>query len=199
MRRVVMFNQVTPEGLFSDPEGGLGWVAQDEQLNRQNAAGLGQPGAMLFGRSTYQMFEAFWPHALGDPNTAPDPHHPGNASPEIRAMAVWINESEKLVFSRTLKSVTWKNSRLLPELDPAQVQALKEGQGSDIMIFGSGSIVSQLSAHRLIDEYQFVVSPLLLGRGRPLFQDLAASVPLELLEARSYPSGNVVLRYAPRR
>ncbi len=200
MRRIVMFNQVTPEGFFSSPSGALDWTVQDDELNRANASGLsGGPGAMLFGRRTYQLFENFWPKALDDEHTAPDPHRPGERSPELRTMAVWINESEKIVVSRTLKQATWKNTRLIPELVPARVEALKQEPGGDIMIFGSGSIVTQLTAYGLIDEYQFVVDPVLLGGGRSLFGDLPGRVSLDLLEARAYPSGNVVLRYAPRR
>ena len=196
MRRIVMFNHVTLEGFFSSPTGSLDWAVQDDELNRANAAGLSGPGAMLFGRRTYQMFESFWPHALDDAQTAPDPHHPGQRSPELRAMAVWINEAEKIVFSRTLKSVTWKNSRLLHEFDPRAIEAMKNQPGKDMIIFGSGSIVSQLTQHGLIDEYQFVVSPILLGSGRPLISEVSKSVRLHLLEARTFPSGNVMLRYA---
>ena len=199
MRRITMFNHVTPQGWFSTPTGSLDWAVQDDELNRANAAGLSGPGAMLFGRRTYQMFESFWPQALDDAETAPDPHHPGHRSPDLRAMAVWIDEAEKIVFSRTLKSVSWKNSRLVPELDPAAVEAIKAEPGSDIMIFGSGSIVTQLTPHGLIDEYHFIVDPLLLGAGRPLFGELPASVRLDLLEARPFPSGNVRLRYGLRR
>ncbi len=200
MRRIVMFNHITPEGFFSTPDGALDWAVQDEELTRDNASGLSRgPGAMLFGRRTYQMFESFWPKALDDGDTAPNPHRAGERSPDLRAMAVWINESEKIVFSRTLKQVTWKNSRLIPELVPARVEALKQEPGTDIMLFGSGSIVTQLTAHGLIDEYQFVVDPTLLGGGKALFGDLPGRVGLDLLEARAYPSGNVVLRYAPRR
>jgi len=66
----------------------------------------------------------------------------------------------------------------------------------DMMIFGSGSIVSQLTQHGLIDEYQLVVCPILLGSGRPLLSDVTKSLPLDLLEAKAYPSGDVLLRYA---
>ena len=199
MRRLIMFNHVTPEGFFCTPSGSLDWAVQDDELNRTNAAGLSGPGAMLFGRRTYQMFESFWPHVLDDAETAPDPHHAGRRSPELRAMAVWINEAEKIVFSRTLKSVAWTNSRLVPELDPAAVAAIKDEPGSDIMIFGSGSVVTQLTPHGLIDEYQFIIDPLLLGAGRPLFGSLPGSVRLDLLEAKPFPSGNVRLRYVPRK
>ena len=111
-------------------------------------------------------------------------------------MAVWIHEATKLVFSRTLKQVTWKNSRLLHELDPGEIETLKRQPGPDMMIFGSGSIASQLTQHGLIDEYQLVVSPILLGSGRSLISEVPRSQRLDLLEAKPYPSGNVKLRYA---
>ena len=112
-------------------------------------------------------------------------------------MATWINAATKIVFSRTRRDVTWHNSRLLHELDPRAVEAIKAEPGRDIMVFGSGSVVSQLAEHGLIDEYQLVVSPILLGDGRQLIRGLPRSVSLELLEAKAYPSGNVMLRYAP--
>jgi dihydrofolate reductase len=106
----------------------------------------------------------------------------------------------KLVFSRTLKEVTWRNSRLLHELDPREIEAMKKQRGKDMIIFGSGSIVSQLTQHGLIDEYQCVMCPIFLVGGRPLLSGVSKSVPLDLLEVRAYPSGDVMLRYAqPRR
>ena len=111
-------------------------------------------------------------------------------------MATFINEATKVVFSRTLQDVTWRNSRLLHELDPREIERMKEEPGKDMIMFGSGSIVSQLTECGLIDEYRFVVSPLILGDGRPLLGDVSRSLSLDLLEARAYPSGNVMLRYA---
>jgi dihydrofolate reductase len=93
--------------------------------------------------------------------------------------------------------VTWKNSKLLPELDRGRIEALKREPGSDILIFGSGSIVSQLSEERLIDEYQLVINRLLLGGGRSMITGLSKSVELALLGVEEYASGNVMLRYAP--
>lgn len=194
-RRIVMFNRVSADGYFTDANGKLDWVVQDEALNKAAAANLSGPGTMLVGRRTYDMFEAFWPHALDDSATAPDPHGPGR-SQEIRAMAVWINEATKLVLSRTRKSVTWKNSRLYHELDPREIEALKKQPGSDIMIFGSGSLVTQLTERGLIDEYQFVVNPILLGSGRPLLSGATVNAKLDHLESKAFPSGNVMIRYA---
>jgi dihydrofolate reductase len=110
-------------------------------------------------------------------------------------MATWINAATKLVVSRTRRTVTWRNSRLLPALDPRAIEALKREPGKTIMVFGSGSIVSQLTEHGLIDEYQLVVTPLLLGAGQPLFSGVTRRTRLSLVEARPYPTGNVLLRY----
>lgn len=196
MRRIVLFDRISADGYFSAGDGNLDWVVPEEELDKAATEGLSGTGTILFGRRTYKMFESFWPHALDDAATAADPHRAGRRSPEMRAMAVWINEATKVVFSRTLKDVTWKNSRLLPEFDPRAVEALKAEPGKDIMIFGSGSIASLLTEHGLIDEYQLVVSPLLLGTGRTLISGVTTRSRLDLLEARAYPSGNVRLRYA---
>ena len=113
-------------------------------------------------------------------------------------MATMLNEATKLVFSRTLKSVTWKNSRLVRELEPREIEAMKKQPGKDMIVFGSGSVVSQLTQHGLIDEYQFVVTPVLLGSGRSLISGVPTASKIDLLEARPQRSGNVMLRYARR-
>jgi dihydrofolate reductase len=197
MRRIVMFNRITPEGYFSGTDGNLNWVVPEEELDKAATQAMSGTGAILFGRRTYEMFESFWPTVLGDSPDAPDPHAPQRRAPEIRAMATWINDAEKLVFSRSRQSVSWKNSALLGEFDPDALKELKAQRGSDFMIFGSGSIVSLLTQHGLIDEYQLVVSPLLLGAGNPLFRPGPRQLRLTLREARAFPSGNVRLAYAP--
>jgi len=202
MRRIVTFNHVSADGYFSGPDGNLNWVVQDPALDRSVAAAIERSDSdaggdtILFGRRTYEQFESFWPRALDDSPTSPDPHHAGRRSPEIRAMAVMLNEATKLVFSRTRKDLSWRNSRLLHEFDPHEIEALKRQPGKDIMIFGSGSIVSQLTQHCLIDEYRFVVGPILLGSGRQLISGVPTSRRLDLVEAKPYPSGTVMLRYA---
>jgi dihydrofolate reductase len=197
MRKIIMFNHVSPDGAFAAPDGGLDWTVPDPRLEADSVHGMSGPGAMLFGRKTYEMFEAFWPKALdGASTTAQDPHDKNRRTEGIRAMAEWINAAEKFVFSKTRKSVTWHNSHLLPTFDPQAVRALKERPGKDLMLFGSASLVSQLSEHGLIDEYQFVVSPVLLGSGRPLLGQVPLRRKLKLLEAKPYPSGVVMLRYS---
>jgi dihydrofolate reductase len=200
MRRIIMFNHVSADGYFSAPDGSLNWVVQDPEIGKTAAEASESEGTgtILFGRRTYEQFESFWPNALDDSSTSANPHS-GRGSPELRAMAVYINDATKIVFSKSRKDVTWKNSKLLRELDPQAIEALKREPGKDIMIFGSGSIVAQLSQHKLIDEYQFIVSPLLLGNGQSMIRDMPDSVRLKLRDATSYDSGNVMLRYAPAR
>ena len=197
-RQIVVFDRVSADGYFSAPDGSLNWVVPDPDIDKEGAAGVPGTGTLLFGRRTYDMFEKFWPNVQGDGPTAPDPHSPGRYTPEMRAFAAMINAAEKIVFSRTRQSVTWNNSRLIKELDPEEIRRLKEQPGKSMMIFGSGSIVSQLTTHGVIDEYQFVVAPVLLGTGRPPIADVSKRTMLTLLEAKVYPAGNVMLRYAPK-
>lgn len=200
MRRIEVFNRVTADGSFADAEGRLDWFVADEELDAEARNSLGSHDAMLLGRKTYEMFESFWPHALEDPQGASDPHAAGRRSPAIRDMAKWINATTKLVVSRTRQEVTWNGSRLVRELTRESVEALKREPGGDIIVFGSGELVTQLTALGLVDEYQLVVSPLFGGaRGRRMLGVLPAIVGLELLGTRQTAAGNVVLRYAPRR
>jgi dihydrofolate reductase len=199
MRRIVMFNRVTADGYFAGPDGNLEWVVPDEEVDKAGAEAIPGFDTILFGRRTYELFEGFWPHAVDDSPTAPDPHGAGRRSQTMRAMAIWLNEATKLVFSRTRHAVSWRNSRLLHEFDPREIEAMKRQQGQDMIVFGSGSIVSQLTQHGLIDEYQLVVSPILLGSGRPLLSGVSKSLRLDLLEAKKYESGNVMLRYGRAR
>jgi dihydrofolate reductase len=195
MRRIVVFDNVTADGYFADTRGSLDWVMPSDEVFRAAAESHRSIDTMLFGRRTYEMFEQFWPHALDDPETAPDPHSAGRRSTVNREMAVWINETNKVVFSRTRKDVSWRNSQLIRELVPQKIEAMKAEPGSDMIVFGSGSIVGQLTEHGLIDEYVLVVNPILLGDGRSLISGLPRRTKLNLQDATSYPSGHVMLRY----
>lgn len=199
MRKIVVFDRVTADGYFSGPEGSLDWSVPDAEIDKLGGDAVPGPGnVMLFGRRTYQMFESFWPHVLKDSPEAPDPHVPGRQSAAMRGMAVWIHEATKIVFSKTLENVTWHNSQLRRDVEPSHVDAIKREPGGDIMIFGSGQLVSRLTALGLIDEYHLIVSPLLLGGGKTLVNGVGSRTALDLLEVKQYGSGNVMLRYARR-
>ena len=193
-RRIVMFNQVSADGFFSDPEGGLDWVVSDPEIHARAVAGMPDTDTILFGRHTYQQFASFWPHALENLQSQ-GPHGANKRDPAFAAMAHWLNDTKKLVFSSTLKDATWHNSEVVPDLDAKAIARLKKQPGKDLLIFGSGAVVSQLSEHGLIDEYRFVVCPVLLGVGRTLLRDLSRRVRLQLVEAQPFRTGNVMLTY----
>lgn len=195
-RRIVMFNQLSADGYFSDAGGGLDWVVSDPEVHARAVEGMPHTDTILFGRRTYEQFASFWPHALKDLSVA-GPHGSNKADPAFAAMAHWLNDTRKLVFSHTLKQASWQGSEVWKELDPARVAALKKEPGKDLLIFGSGTIVAQLTEHRLIDEYRFVICPVLVGQGQTLLGKaaLAAGVGLKLVEATPFQSGNVMLTY----
>jgi dihydrofolate reductase len=120
MRRIVAFDHVSADGYFAAPDGSLSWVVQDPEISKAAGEGMPQTGAILFGRKTYQMFEQFWPKAAESPNP-PDPHG-AQSSEGTKAMAVFLTETPKLVFSKTLKDPKWKNTRVLAELDPRAIE-----------------------------------------------------------------------------
>jgi len=197
-RRIIMFNRLSADGYFAGPDGNLDWVVQDDEVDKAGAANIPDTDTMLFGRKTYQMFESFWPNALkdADESGARKPHATGQRSASMKDMAVWINDATKLVFSKTLKNVTWKNSRLIPAFDPREIEAMKTQPGKDMIVFGSGSLVSQLTKHDLIDEYRFVISPTLLGDGQTLLKNVGKISKLKLTGCKGYPTGNMILTYA---
>jgi dihydrofolate reductase len=196
-RRIVTFSWVTADGYFSGTDGKLDWVVPDQEQARAAAEGMSGFDTVVFGRRTYELFEGFWRHAVVDESgTMPDPHHPGRRSAEHGAIAIALKRMTKVVFSRSMKEATWENSHLLRELDPTEISAMKAQPGKDLIIFGSGSIVSQLTGHGLIDEYQFAVCPVLLGSGQSLVRGLSMRLRLDLIDAKRLPSGDVILRYA---
>jgi dihydrofolate reductase len=183
MRKVIMLNRISLDAFFAGPNGEIDWFIHDPEVDKA-AHELMQPDTLLLGRVTYQMFESYWPHVATDPNA------PAGA----RTLANELNEMTKVVFSKTLPEVTWENSKLVKGDITKKVSQLKQGEGPDIAIFGSGTIVQQLADEGLIDEYLMAVTPVILGAGKPLFKNVK-KIRLELLETRNFKSGNVLLHY----
>jgi dihydrofolate reductase len=198
-----MFNHVSIDGCFADAAGGLDWIVQEPAVQEAGAARLGSAGGMLFGRRTFEMFAGYWPQVT-DTSTGP---HGEPVSPTLRAMARWLNDSPKIVCSATLTTPSWQPTVVWPSLSAERVRALKTGEGGefaggetaggDIMVFGSGTIVSQLTEWGLIDEYQFVVSPVVLASGRRLFDTVTSRTPLERIDSTVFESGVMLVRYRP--
>jgi len=193
-RRIIAFDSVSVDGYFAAEGGGLDWTMPERALDDETASRLDGHGTILFGRRTYDMFASYWPSVT---DTSVEPHNGRPITAAHRAMGAWINAAEKIVWSRTRADVTWSGSRLIRDFDPREVAAWKKAPGRDMMIFGSGSIVALLARHGLMDEYQLLVNPVLLGGGRTLVEG-APRARLELIDSTTYPSGNVKLRYRPK-
>jgi dihydrofolate reductase len=184
MRKIVMFNLVTADGYFAGAYGSLDWFVADEEFDRVAAELIQRFDTILFGRVTYELFKSYWPNALTDPAT----------SPEDRVIAQKIHDMTKIVFSTSAIDTDWNKTRLLSSVTVEEIERLKADDGGDIVIYGSSIIVQQLTDLGLVDEYQFLVNPLILGAGKPLFKG-AGQLKLKLIDTRVFDSGNVFLHY----
>jgi dihydrofolate reductase len=108
-----------------------------------------------------------------------------------------MNKLEKVVFSRTLGKASWSNTRLVKGDMVAEIRKMKKDLGEDMVILGSGSVVSQLAQEGLIDIYQVVVNPIILGQGRTMFEGVKEKLNLKLTKTRTFGNGNVFLCYEP--
>lgn len=137
----------------------------------------------MFGRVTYEMMRSFGPTPM--------------AAEQFPDVARGMNESPKVVFSKTMDKATWNNTRLIKG-DPAnEIQKLKDESGDRLVVMGSGTIVSQLAQAGLVDEYQMVINPIVLGEGRTMFEGIMNKINLKLTDTRAFKNGNVLVKYEP--
>ncbi len=169
-------------------DGGGSWLrnpAPDAEWDALLARNATSEGQMLLGRITYEALSRHW--------TSP------RATTVDSTVAAAMNAIPKVVFSRTLDKVSWNNARLVKSDMVAEVRKLKQEPGFDMVILGSGSIIRQLTHEGLIDEYQLVVVPVVLGEGRSMFQGLQKTLRLKLINQRCFANGNIILTYEPSR
>jgi dihydrofolate reductase len=184
MRKLVVFNSVTLDGYFVDSKGDMSWAHKnDDEWNAfvgENASGSGM---LVFGRITYELMASYWPTPMALQN-----------SPVV---AKGMNAMPKIVFSRTLDSASWSNTKLLKGDLATEVRKLKQEPGPAMVILGSGTIVSQLAQQNLIDEYQIALSPSVLGQGRTMFEGVKQKLNFKLTNSRAFRNGNIFLCYQP--
>jgi dihydrofolate reductase len=186
MRKLIAFNHVTLDGYFVGANGDFSWArhgnddAEYSAFVAENASGGGQ---LLFGRVTYQLMASYWPTAIADQ------HDP--------VVAKAMNSMSKVVFSRTLDQASWSNTRLVKSDLVSEIRKMKEEPGPGMAILGSGSIVSQLALENVIDEYQMMMDPVALGKGRTMFDGIQEQLSLKLAKTRTFNNGKVFLCYEP--
>jgi dihydrofolate reductase len=190
MRKIVLTEWVSLDGYTSGPNNDMSYVGEsfDEDMGRYQGEIVETADTLLLGRLTYESFAGSWPHVPDNPN----------ASEGEKWYARQLNAMRKIVFSTTLPSADWNNSELQRSIDPAFLQQLKDQDGKDVLIYGSASIVQQLTNLKLIDEYQVLVHPVLLGGGKALFANIPDKHSLQLVNSRQLSSGVMVLTYRRR-
>lgn len=186
MRKLIVFENVSVDGYFVDRDGGMDWAhagGDDAEFRSFVEGNASSDGILVFGRITYEMMAGFWPTPA--------------AQEMMPLVAERMNRGHKIVFSRKMKKAEWSNTELLAGSPVDEIRRLKASSGKDLVILGSGSLVAQLAQAGLVDEFQFVVSPVALGGGRTLFEGAEDPVHFTLAGSRAFANGKVFVRYHP--
>jgi dihydrofolate reductase len=186
MRKIIASTFVSADGYMVGPNEDMSWVMNNFSLEMGEYAGglMSSMDTVLIGRVTYQVMINFWPAQTEA--TAPG--------------ADGMNKNPKIVLSRTLDQAPWGDwapARVLKADVEQELKSLKGQPGKNIVIYGSANVVQNLTQMGLIDEYQLLVFPILLGAGKPLFRQLPHRVPLKRLRLQAFENGVTVEYYAP--
>jgi dihydrofolate reductase len=185
MRKLILSMAMSLDGFVARPgrhgAGGWGLPPEDPALKERKLGWFDDVGRHLMGRNTYEEMAEFWP-VSDDPYAAP------------------MNEIPKVVFSRTLERAEWgPDSRVASGELSDEIDRLKHEPGADMIAWGGAAFAQSLTRDGLVDEYRLILQPVALGEGLPLFKGLRAPHRLELIEARSYPTGATLHVYLPAR
>jgi len=181
MRTVNVFNFITLNGYYQATDGDISWHRHGEEESKFSDENSQRGSTLLFGRITYEHMAAFWPTDM--------------AKQRAPVTADGMNKAEKIVFSRTLKKAEWQNTRLISDDLVSTVRRLKSESGNPITILGSGSIITQLADAGLIDTYGFMIDPVALGDGVPVFKGITHRLQLRLTSSRVFKSGVIYVTY----
>ena len=183
MRKLIWMCGVSVDGYMEGPNREIDWHMVDEELHSHMNGWLAGAGAFLEGRLTYELMADYWPTADQDPDAPPT---------VVEFARIWRG-MPKVVYSRTLQQVE-RNARIVRDVVPAEVIALKSEPGGDLVL-GSADLAAEFVRHDLIDEYRLYIHPVVIGRGRPMLRPSEAKVPLKLIETHAFGNGVVMLRY----
>jgi dihydrofolate reductase len=183
MRKITAFMFLTINGHYKGLNEDISWHIHGEEGNKFSENQLKADNILLFGRITYEMMMGFWPTKM--------------AYDSYPKVAERMNNSEKIVLSNSLTEAEWQNTIILSGNTIEQIRELKYTTGKNITILGSGTIINQFTEAGLIDEYEFLIDPIAIGKGTPLFDNISGKLELNLLESRIFKkSGSVLLTYA---
>jgi dihydrofolate reductase len=194
-RRVVASTFVTLDGYMVGPDEDMSWAVAgfDPEMQADIAEEMGRRSdVFVFGRVTYEIFAAYWPSAV--PYEEGDELNPAEGKEDPRIIGA-LNAFPKLVFSKTLKSSDWNNTRVIDDGLEDEIRRLREQPGKAVSIQGSASIVQALGRADLIDEYLLYLHPVLLGDGKRLFANGIDRQDFELARIKPYANGVVAMGY----
>ena len=180
MRKVVLSIMLSVDGFIEGPNKEIDWHVWDDEMEKYMHGVLNnEVDTILLGRVAYQLLAEYWPSATD-------------------SIAPRMNDLPKIVFSKSLNAVEWKNSRLVQENIDEEILKMKQQPGKDLALFGGAGIASTFRQLGLIDEYRLVINPIVLGKGNPLFKSEDEKQNLNLLKTKTFNCGNVILFYEPK-
>ena len=185
MRKLVLFLHLSLDGFSAAEDGSLSWIPYNEGFEKYAEKIVRTVGSPVYGRVTYEMMKSHWPAVLKDPTSAKH---------EIEH-ATWLENVEKIVVSTTTPEQDWHNTRVIRENVAEEIAKLKQEPGKDLVIFGSITLATSLMELDLIDEFQFTISPVMLGEGKTFIRHIQERVQLELLESEKIEGGMIGLHY----
>ncbi len=188
MRNLIFFMHTSLDGFVAGPNGEMNWITVNEEMFDFIATMTDQADTALYGRVTYEMMQSYWPKAGEHPN----------ASKHDKEHSKWYNNVSKVVLSKTMKEAGLHNTIVIADQLSENINKLKQsrnGEGKNILIFGSPGASQSLLNEGLVDEFWLFVNPIILGKGMPLFKDLTGMTKLNLVESKTFASGVIALHY----
>lgn len=185
MRKIIVSEHISCDGFLAGPNGEMDWIKFDDQLFDRVGVYTAECDTALYGRTTYQMMEDYWPNAGNKPNaTRHDIEHSN-----------WYNNVEKIVLSKSMRMAVKDKTTFISENISDEILKIKQKPGKGILVFGSPQAVHSLMEYDLIDEYWLFVNPILLGNGIPLFANITAKTKLKLITTKVFHCGVIGLNY----
>jgi dihydrofolate reductase len=185
MPKLVSFMHLSLDGFAADTQHQLNFFTYDTDLQQYADKAVQTVGTAIYGRTTYQLMESFWPQILKNPQ----------AAEREKLHAEWVQQIPKIVCSQSLQSADWNNTRLIRSDVHEEFLRLKQQPGKDLVIFGSPGLTAYLMNMQLIDEFKFTIHPIILGTGLHVFSNNKQRHQLQLLEMEKMPSGVITAHY----
>jgi dihydrofolate reductase len=183
VRKIFAFMMVTVDGYYEGPNQEFDFWVVDDEFNQFSVEQLDEADTLVFGRVTYEGMAAYWPTPAAQQD---DPR-----------VAARMNSLPKVVVSRSLDNAEWANTRIVRA--PEELEALKQRPGKDMAILGSSDLTASFLQIGLLDELRIMVNPVVVGGGKSVFRTARDKTRLQLIESRTFNSGNVLLTYRPDR